>query len=117
MTGTEVEDEDSAYEVEVTRGDGTQVDVQLDKDFQVLSTEDEAVARHAGCGANLDTGYHGPDNLSSRDGHGHARMAPGTIGWRIAVRSVRWCRRTRRRSPAPPACERESSDALLRAAR
>lgn len=37
VTGTEVDDEDSYYEVEVTADDGTQVDVQLDRDFKVVS--------------------------------------------------------------------------------
>jgi uncharacterized membrane protein YkoI len=37
VTGTEVGDEDSYYEVEVTRGDGSQVDVQLDRSFHVVS--------------------------------------------------------------------------------
>jgi uncharacterized membrane protein YkoI len=39
VTGTEVDDEESKYEVEVTLDDGTQVDVQLDADFQVVGTE------------------------------------------------------------------------------
>jgi hypothetical protein len=42
VTGTEVGDEESLYEVEVTLDDGTQVDVQLDEDFDVVGTEDEA---------------------------------------------------------------------------
>jgi uncharacterized membrane protein YkoI len=43
VTETEVGDEESAYEVEVTRPDGTQVDVQLDRDFDVVgaSSDDE----------------------------------------------------------------------------
>jgi uncharacterized membrane protein YkoI len=43
VTATEVEDEESAYEVEVTRADGSQVDVQLDRGFNVVSsaTDDE----------------------------------------------------------------------------
>ncbi len=43
VTDTEVGDEESYYEVEVTRPDGTQVDVQLDRDFNVVSssTDDE----------------------------------------------------------------------------
>jgi uncharacterized membrane protein YkoI len=36
VTDTEVGDEESYYEVEVSRADGTQVDVQLDRDFQVV---------------------------------------------------------------------------------
>ncbi|MET0739000.1 MAG: hypothetical protein ABW035_12040, partial [Acidimicrobiales bacterium] len=46
VTETEVGDEDSFYEVEVTLDDGSQVDVQLDRDFQVVSSstdhEDDA---------------------------------------------------------------------------
>jgi hypothetical protein len=38
VTGTEVGDEDSYYEVEVTFGDGHQVDVQLDEQFKVVKT-------------------------------------------------------------------------------
>jgi len=37
VTGTEVNDEESYYEVEVTRTDGSQVDVQLDRGFQLVS--------------------------------------------------------------------------------
>lgn len=39
VTGTEVDDEDSKYEVEVTLEDGSQVDVQLDQDFHVVSSD------------------------------------------------------------------------------
>jgi uncharacterized membrane protein YkoI len=39
VTGTEVGDEESYYEVEVTRDDGSQVDVQLDKSFNVVGSE------------------------------------------------------------------------------
>jgi uncharacterized membrane protein YkoI len=39
VTGTEVGDEQSYYEVEVTLDDGSQVDVQLDKAFNVVSSE------------------------------------------------------------------------------
>jgi uncharacterized membrane protein YkoI len=36
VTETEVGDEDSYYEVEVTLDDGSQVDVQLDENFEVV---------------------------------------------------------------------------------
>ncbi len=36
VTGTEVDDEESKYEVEVTLDDGGQVDVQLDEAFEVV---------------------------------------------------------------------------------
>lgn len=39
VTGTEVGDDKSAYEVEVTLEDGSQVDVQLDEDFRVVGSE------------------------------------------------------------------------------
>ena len=35
VTGTEVRDEEGYYEVEVTRDDGSQVDVHLDRNFNV----------------------------------------------------------------------------------
>ena len=39
VTGTEVADEESYYEVEVTLDDGSMVDVQLDRDFHVVSAD------------------------------------------------------------------------------
>ena len=41
VTDTEVGDEESLYEVEVTLDDGTEVDVQLDADFKVVGQEAE----------------------------------------------------------------------------
>jgi uncharacterized membrane protein YkoI len=41
VTDTEVGDEESYYEIEVTKDDGSQVDVQLDADFNVVGSEDE----------------------------------------------------------------------------
>ncbi|HEY6777314.1 MAG TPA: PepSY domain-containing protein [Thermoleophilaceae bacterium] len=38
VTGTEAGDEEGAYEVEVTRADGSQVDVHLDKSFHVINS-------------------------------------------------------------------------------
>ena len=43
VTETEVGDEDSYYEVEVTLDDGTQVDVQLDEDFKVVGNARQRV--------------------------------------------------------------------------
>ena len=42
VTETEKGDEESLYEVEVTLDDGTQVDVQLDADFHVVSDEQDS---------------------------------------------------------------------------
>jgi uncharacterized membrane protein YkoI len=39
VTETEVGDEESYYEVEVTKADGGQVDVQLDRGFRVVGSE------------------------------------------------------------------------------
>jgi uncharacterized membrane protein YkoI len=39
VTETEVGDEESYYEVEVTLDDGSQVDVQLDESFEVVGSE------------------------------------------------------------------------------
>ncbi|QIK75785.1 PepSY domain-containing protein [Nocardioides piscis] len=44
VTETEVDDEESKYEVEVTLDDGSQVDVQLDEEFQVVGTEGDSGA-------------------------------------------------------------------------
>jgi hypothetical protein len=37
VTGTEIRDEEGYYEVEVQRGDGSSVDVHLDRHFNVIS--------------------------------------------------------------------------------
>jgi hypothetical protein len=39
VTGTEVGDEESTYEVEITLDTGQQVDVQLDENFRVVGDE------------------------------------------------------------------------------
>jgi hypothetical protein len=41
VTGTEVGDEESYYEVEVTLDGGGQVDVQLDESFNVVSSDSD----------------------------------------------------------------------------
>jgi uncharacterized membrane protein YkoI len=41
VTGTEINDEESYYEVEVTKADGSQVDVQLDRAFTVVSSAND----------------------------------------------------------------------------
>ena len=41
VTATEVGDEESYYEVEVTLEDGREVDVQLDRGFNVIGSEDD----------------------------------------------------------------------------
>ena len=48
VTGTEVGDEESFYEVEVTLEDGSQVDVQLDRDFNVVGEEAEGADEDEG---------------------------------------------------------------------
>ena len=39
VTGTEVQDEEGYYEIEVTLDDGSQTDVHLDKNFNVLTSK------------------------------------------------------------------------------
>jgi len=50
VTGTEVGDEESYYEVEVTRDDGGQVDVQLDRGFHLVGSS----ADHEDAGGSKD---------------------------------------------------------------
>ncbi len=50
VTETEIGDEESYYEVEVTLDDGTQVDVQLDRDFRVVGGETDAAGEDDGAG-------------------------------------------------------------------
>lgn len=42
VTETEVDDEESKYEVEVTLPDGSQVDVQLDENFTVVGSKTDS---------------------------------------------------------------------------
>jgi uncharacterized membrane protein YkoI len=48
VTETEAGDEEGAYEVEVTLDDGRQVDVHLDEQFRVLSSEGDSEDDGAG---------------------------------------------------------------------
>ena len=41
VTETEVGDEESYYEVEVTMEDGREIDVQLDREFNVVGVDDD----------------------------------------------------------------------------
>jgi uncharacterized membrane protein YkoI len=50
VTETEVSDEESLYEVEVTLDDGSQVDVQLDEDFDVVGDERDDAGEDEGPG-------------------------------------------------------------------
>ena len=48
VTETEIGDEEGAYEVEITRADGSQVDVHLDTGFKVLGSAADGEADGAG---------------------------------------------------------------------
>jgi hypothetical protein len=50
VTETETGDEQSYYEVEVVRDDGSMVSVQLDRDFNVVGEEDEGASEDEGAG-------------------------------------------------------------------
>ena len=41
VSGSEIDDEESKYEIEVTLDNGDQVDVQLDENFNVVSSEND----------------------------------------------------------------------------
>ena len=46
VSETEVGDEESLYEVEVTAADGSQTDVQLDRDFKVVGQSADRESAH-----------------------------------------------------------------------
>lgn len=82
VTGTEVDDEQGKYEVEITRDDGTQVDVHLDENLTVIDQESEGAEESEGSnegdeGQEGDEGSegddadqnHGPDADPSEPGH------------------------------------------------
>ena len=46
VSGTEIDDEESYYEVEVRLPDGSQVDVQLDQSFNVVSQKVDRGGQH-----------------------------------------------------------------------
>ena len=50
VTGTEVGDEESLYEVEVTLDNGKQVDVQLDAQFKVVGSKTDHEETNDGAG-------------------------------------------------------------------
>jgi hypothetical protein len=52
VTGSEVGDEESYYEVEVTRDDGSQVDVQLDESFSVVGSASDVEQSDDGSAGN-----------------------------------------------------------------
>jgi len=53
VSATEVGDEESYYQVEVTLNDGSQVDVQLDESFKVVGSKHEG-ADHDGADDGAD---------------------------------------------------------------
>ena len=52
MTATEFQDEEGYYEVEVTKDDGSQVDVHLDKNYNVLDSQSVGGGSEANDGPN-----------------------------------------------------------------
>ena len=62
VTETEVGDEESYYEVEVTLPDGRQIDVQLDESFTVVGSSDDEGTDDGGTDAE------GTDDEGSDDG-------------------------------------------------
>jgi uncharacterized membrane protein YkoI len=52
VSATEIRDEEGYYEVEVTRSDGSQVDVHLDRGFNVLDSQSDGSSSDEGSGGN-----------------------------------------------------------------
>jgi len=59
VTETEVGDEESLYEVEVTLDDGSQVDVQLDENFNVVGDEADGPGEDENEGEHENEGAEG----------------------------------------------------------
>ena len=89
VTGTEVGDEESYYEVEVTTADGSQIDVQLDKSFAVVGSKDDG-----------DDGAENEQDDEARRVR-HPDEAETTPAWTPAPTAAARCPRTR--PSAPPA--------------
>ena len=64
VTGTEADDEEGAYEIEVTKPDGSQVDVHLDENYELLSQD-----------ADDEDGGDGRDDDGDRDAGDRALSA------------------------------------------
>ena len=62
VTGTEVDDEEGAYEVEVTKPDGSQVDVHLDENFKVISQDPDDEGEDENGDEAEDDAEDGPDD-------------------------------------------------------
>ena len=62
VTETEVGDEEGAYEVEVTKPDGSQVDVHLDKNFKVISQDADDENENENGDEAEDGAEDGPDD-------------------------------------------------------
>ena len=56
VTGTEFQDEEGYYEVEVTKPDGTQVDVHLDKNFNIINAQSDGGGSDSQDGPNDSSG-------------------------------------------------------------
>lgn len=52
VTGSEIRDEEGYYEVEVTRADGSQVDVHMDRNYNVLDSQADGSESDEGAGNN-----------------------------------------------------------------
>jgi uncharacterized membrane protein YkoI len=52
VTATEIRDEEGYYEVEVTRADGSQVDVHMDRNYNVLDQSSDGSGADEGSASN-----------------------------------------------------------------
>jgi uncharacterized membrane protein YkoI len=88
VTGAEVGDDGSAYELEVTRADGSEVDVDLDTSFQVVTVDEDDDRRGTAGPGGADEGARAADDDrrddltgATRDQASAAALAavPGTV--------------------------------------
>jgi uncharacterized membrane protein YkoI len=54
VSGSEVNDEEGAYEIEVTRDDGSKVDVHLDRGFNVINAQGDGEGSGENEGSDTD---------------------------------------------------------------
>jgi uncharacterized membrane protein YkoI len=52
VTGSEIRDEEGYYEVEVTRADGSQVDVHMDRNYNILDSQSDGSGADEGGASN-----------------------------------------------------------------
>ena len=101
VTETEVGDEESAYEVEVTRDDGSQVDVQLDRDFKVVGDEAGPEVERRGRRRTSDMAPRGGEGRCGAQRAGRGLALPALAARRLRATARRDSGASRRRGACP----------------